>query len=291
MSTAQGMTPGFEGSYMGADAKISAQAVMECKICWTPYDPAEGDEHRQVLPGTPFSALPEDWSCPNCDAPREQFLVLDDPGSVAAETSAHMEEAVRALVADFTEIYHAKMRDVPIINKALHVEAVGFRGHGTGYLGVLVSPWFMNLVLLPGREQDWVDLTPGDKENHDFPSGTYEFLHNTRETVGGYKACSLFSPMEAFNSQMQALDTARAVMVALFDENNRAETDRAAEIRATRQAELDAVAEAEAAADAETEEEAKARAVAETEAAKAAILAEAPSRRAVISGGLAGGES
>jgi [NiFe] hydrogenase assembly HybE family chaperone len=147
----------------------------------------------------------------------------------------------------------------------------------------------MNLVVLPGQGEDWSGLKPGAKENLSFPSGRYEFIHNTRETVGGYKACSLFSPMEAFNSQMQALDTARAVMVALFDEANRAGTDRAADIRATRQADLDAAAEAEADAARESPAEAKARAVAETEAAKAAILANAPSRRAVISGGLASG--
>ena len=58
---------GFEGSFLGANDKISPRAIMECKICWTPYDPAEGDDTRQVLPGTPFLALPADWKCPNCD--------------------------------------------------------------------------------------------------------------------------------------------------------------------------------------------------------------------------------
>ncbi|NNK67985.1 MAG: rubredoxin, partial [Rhodobacteraceae bacterium] len=75
---------GFEGSYLGAADKISPLAIMECKICWTPYDPAHGDDYRQVEPGTPFLALPDDWSCPNCSAPKEQFLVLEDPGSEAA---------------------------------------------------------------------------------------------------------------------------------------------------------------------------------------------------------------
>lgn len=51
---------GFEGSYLGANDRIGPAAVMECKICWTPYDPAMGDDFRQILPGTPFAALPED---------------------------------------------------------------------------------------------------------------------------------------------------------------------------------------------------------------------------------------
>lgn len=49
---------------------------MECGVCWSVYDPAEGDPVWQIPPGTPFSALPEDWRCPNCDAPRVRFMRL-----------------------------------------------------------------------------------------------------------------------------------------------------------------------------------------------------------------------
>jgi [NiFe] hydrogenase assembly HybE family chaperone len=75
----------------------------------------------------------------------------------------------------------------------------------------------MNLVLLAGPDDNWTALHAGVKELIGFPSGQYEFIHNTREQVGGYKACSLFSPMSDFNSQMQAVDVARAVMLGLFD--------------------------------------------------------------------------
>ncbi len=228
----------FEGSYLGAADKISPLAIMECKVCWTPYDPAEGDETRQIDPGTPFAALPEDWTCPNCSAPAAQFLVREDPGAPQVAELAALNAATSALVADFTEIWNAKMRDVPIVNKVLHVQAVGFRMVEGRPLGVLISPWFMNLIQLPGAEDDWSALTPGAKEIIGFPSGDYEFIHNTREQTGGYKACSLFSPMGDFKTQAQAVDVANAVMVALFNEENRAETNRAADIRAAREAEL-----------------------------------------------------
>ena len=146
---------GFEGSFLGANDKISAKAIMECKICWTPYDPEEGDDTRQVLPGTPFIALPEDWKCPNCDAPKEQFLVSEDPGSDAMRQAAVLNERTKALVADFTEIWHSKMRDVPMVNKLLHVQAIGWCMHEGRPLGVLISPWFMNLIQLPAEGEDW----------------------------------------------------------------------------------------------------------------------------------------
>lgn len=229
---------GFEGSYLGASDRISPQAIMECKICWTPYDPAEGDDYRQVEPGTPFSELPDDWSCPSCDAPKEQFMVLEDPGADAVREAAEMASVGERLVADFTEVWHSTMRDVPLVNKALRVEAVGFRRWDGRIIGVLVSPWFMNLILLPDGEEDWSNLIPGEKEVVAFPSGDYEFLHNTRDMTGGYKACSLFSPMHEFTRQKDATDVARAVMAALFDVAHKADTDRSADIRAAREAEL-----------------------------------------------------
>lgn len=50
---------------------------MECGVCWHVYDPAEGDPVWQIAPGVAFADLPEDWRCPECDAPREKFLRCD----------------------------------------------------------------------------------------------------------------------------------------------------------------------------------------------------------------------
>jgi rubredoxin len=44
-----------------------------CKICGYIYDPAEGDPDGNITPGTPFENLPEDWKCPVCGAPKEEF--------------------------------------------------------------------------------------------------------------------------------------------------------------------------------------------------------------------------
>ena len=52
-------------------------ARFECRICWYFYDPAQGDPVAQIEPGTPFDELPENWCCPNCEAPRVQFLLID----------------------------------------------------------------------------------------------------------------------------------------------------------------------------------------------------------------------
>ena len=62
----------------GASVVADAAARFECGVCWQVYDPAVGDPLWPVPPGTPFAALPEHWTCPNCEAARDRFLLLAD---------------------------------------------------------------------------------------------------------------------------------------------------------------------------------------------------------------------
>ena len=70
-------TKGFEGSYLGDESQLNDSTVLECKICWYQYQPSEGDEYRQIAAHTPFSQLPDDWRCPQCDGDKDQFMVVD----------------------------------------------------------------------------------------------------------------------------------------------------------------------------------------------------------------------
>jgi rubredoxin len=46
---------------------------FECPLCGYVYDPVVGDPEHGFAPGTPFSALPGTWSCPDCGANKEDF--------------------------------------------------------------------------------------------------------------------------------------------------------------------------------------------------------------------------
>lgn len=70
---------------MGTDRALAtggsgrgAAVRYECKVCWTVYDPAQGDPVWQIEPGTPFAQLPPHWTCPNCATEQSGFLPLDD---------------------------------------------------------------------------------------------------------------------------------------------------------------------------------------------------------------------
>ena len=40
------------------------------------YDPVVGDPDRGVPPGTSFQDVPDDWTCPDCDAMKWRFVPL-----------------------------------------------------------------------------------------------------------------------------------------------------------------------------------------------------------------------
>jgi [NiFe] hydrogenase assembly HybE family chaperone len=132
------------------------------------------------------------------------------------DLSAGMETA-------FTRIQRERMTGVPLLNPALEVQSVGFRRWGNYCLGVLITPWFMNLMLLPLDGNEWEELPSGTKINRSFPSGTCEFILGEEEGVGRYLMCSLFSPVFEFQNQQAAVVTAEAVLQSLMDETGRDE--------------------------------------------------------------------
>jgi rubredoxin len=50
----------------------------QCIVCGYIYDPEQGDPDNGVDPGTPFKRIPEDWVCPDCGAPKDQFEKISE---------------------------------------------------------------------------------------------------------------------------------------------------------------------------------------------------------------------
>jgi [NiFe] hydrogenase assembly HybE family chaperone len=122
-----------------------------------------------------------------------------------------------AIAQRFREIERTQMRGVPLLNPALRVQAVGFRPWSHHWLGVLVTPWFMNLLLCARERAHWQRLGERETRHYVFPAGVFEFIGHHDAVLGDYQACSLFSPMAEFTSAKAAHDTAAAALDALFD--------------------------------------------------------------------------
>ncbi|NPV92981.1 MAG: High molecular weight rubredoxin [Firmicutes bacterium] len=53
------------------------QEKYQCSICGYVYNPAQGDPENGVAPGTSFSKLPDDWTCPVCGAGKDVFEKIE----------------------------------------------------------------------------------------------------------------------------------------------------------------------------------------------------------------------
>ena len=138
-----------------------------------------------------------------------------------------------ALVTLFARVALTRMAGVPILNPALRVEAFGFEvceamatpaaspspkmAHALeepGAVGVLVTPWFMNLVWFPLKRSDQAHGV-GTSHTRRVGAECFDFITGYEPGFGRYDACSLFSPMFEFANPAAAGATALAVLDTL----------------------------------------------------------------------------
>jgi [NiFe] hydrogenase assembly HybE family chaperone len=120
-------------------------------------------------------------------------------------------ELNQALESCFTQTQQQRMADVPILNPALRVQAVDFQLFQQAWIGILITPWFMNLLYL--RDDNNI---VGNKVSHLFPAGQFEFIVSYEKELGFYQSCSLYSPMFDFAQQEIAVQTAQAALQELL---------------------------------------------------------------------------
>jgi len=133
----------------------------------------------------------------------------------AADRDAQARAAGEALAA-FYRVAERSMRELPICNPALAVAAIGFRAIADHAFGIIVTPWFMNLVRVP-LDRDGRALPQGAAVAHALPAGTLEFTVGQLDGVGQIESCSLYSPMFGFPDQPAAETAAAAALAAVLD--------------------------------------------------------------------------
>jgi [NiFe] hydrogenase assembly HybE family chaperone len=85
------------------------------------------------------------------------------------------------------------------------------------WLGAMVTPWSINLLLAPRDPDAFRPLRPGDKRRCVFPAGAFDFIGAHDARLGNYLVCPLFSPVLEFADHATARETARVAREALLD--------------------------------------------------------------------------
>lgn len=159
------------------------------------------------------------------DAPIELKEPVVSYAQATPQQAREIQLKQQQLETAFNLIHKNRMSDVPILNNKIKVAAIGFHIWEERYIGVMVTPWFMNLMLLPGEKDDWEEQQELSKQSHVFPSGRYTFITGFEPEIGKYQSCSLFSPMFEFQDNKAAVDTAEAAIKELLNIENIEQND------------------------------------------------------------------
>ncbi|MBL8451085.1 MAG: [NiFe]-hydrogenase assembly chaperone HybE [Dechloromonas sp.] len=116
----------------------------------------------------------------------------------------------------YLHVWETRMQDLPFVNPKLGVAAVGFRRHRGDWLGVMVTPWFLNLFLLSGGGELWGDIPAGERRYIDLPCGALQFIADDDPDLGPYQYCPLIAPVTGLESMIAALGAARDALAAAF---------------------------------------------------------------------------
>ena len=124
-------------------------------------------------------------------------------------------DLVAVLQEHFEEIRSTHMRGLPILNPRMAVEVVAVRDFGEHRICVLITPWFMNLVMLPGNEE-WSAVEQGESVSIKLPREALDFMVSHDDAIGTFLSVVLFRTVTDFPDQKTAREVARQVMHELF---------------------------------------------------------------------------
>lgn len=141
--------------------------------------------------------------------------------TLQVDLAAALSSRADTLAALFHTIATTRMAGLPMLNPALQVQAIGFAplpaetaAEPPAALGVLLTPWFMNLVHLPLARIE-APAEVGRTRTLRLNGHVLDFIGAHEDALGAFAACSLFSPVFEFARQADALATALAVLAEL----------------------------------------------------------------------------
>ena len=126
-----------------------------------------------------------------------------------------MREIARRLEESFRRIAVTRMAGLPFVNPQLRVEVVGLTEWDGRGIAVLVTPWAINVIVIPG-EGKWQSLPQGAECFLDLPAGRMRFIAARDDAAGEYLSCSLFSFTLGFADHRAARTVAFEAREALF---------------------------------------------------------------------------
>lgn len=125
----------------------------------------------------------------------EAERVLEIVPETAQEFAGFATDPAPLLVAQYERIAQEEMQGLPFYHATMPivVECVLFEGQ---WLGCVLTPWMLSLVVLPGPDKLWPVRRSSDRLALRLPCGNLTFMVGELPETGQLLACSLMSPLD-----------------------------------------------------------------------------------------------
>lgn len=116
----------------------------------------------------------------------------------------------------FRSIAEKQMTHLPFYLPGIPVKACGFTLFEGQWIGAMLTPWMMELMVLPGPGQEWPRRKLAERMALSLPQGDMAFRVGELTPELHYLACSLMSPLDSHLGAEQAVQLAEnSVRLAL----------------------------------------------------------------------------
>lgn len=138
-----------------------------------------------------------------------------------AEVAAVWDEDPSAtLERHFRRVHETRMAGLPFLNDALDVAVAACARVEGDWLAALVTPWTIQLVLLPGGGTLWRDTAAGVRHTLSLPVGDLVFIgeagEHATDLVPAFLYCPLITPPEGIADTDAACAIAREALATVL---------------------------------------------------------------------------
>lgn len=133
-----------------------------------------------------------------------------------AENSTALIGVVQGFAQDPSALFQSamqqvaqEMQDLPFYRQHIECYCPKFVLFEQQWIGTVVTPWMLSVVILPGKDQEWESREIGDKLSVQLPYKTLTFTVSGMETIPQYLSCSLHSPIDPAMTNTQAIQLAQ----------------------------------------------------------------------------------
>lgn len=101
------------------------------------------------------------------------------------------------LLGYFRSVLETRMNGLPFLNPAIDVAVVDCQRVAGDWLAGIVTPWSLQLVLLPGGGTLWRDTPVGGRQVVALPAGEMVFIGDEGEaSLPAFQYCPLITPVQ-----------------------------------------------------------------------------------------------